>query len=60
MADYLSRYPIGEPLQMLEEDIRISKFIRVILYTKKEIWMLIRLGRLMKGSLQVVFRKADR
>jgi len=34
MADYLSRYPIGEPLQMLEE---MLKFVEVVLYTKKEI-----------------------
>ncbi len=32
MMDYLSRYPIGEPLQMLEEDVRMPKFIGVVLY----------------------------
>ena len=44
---------------MLEEDIRMSKFIGVVLYIKKDIWMSIRLNRLMKKSLQVVFEKAD-
>jgi len=37
MADYLSRYLVKEPLQMLEEDIKMLKFIRVVLYTKKGI-----------------------
>ncbi len=59
MADYLFRYLVGEILQMLEEDIRMSKFIGVVLYIKKDIWMSIRLNRLMKKSLQVVFEKAD-
>ncbi len=34
--------------------------MRIILYTKKEIWISIRLGKPMRGSLQVVFEKADR
>ena len=59
MADYLSRYSVGKLLQMLEEDVRMSKFIGVVLYTKKGIWMSVRLNKLMKGSLQVVFGKAD-
>ena len=59
MADYLSRYPIGELLQMLEENVRMSKFVRVVLYNKKGIWLSIRLNKLMKGSLQIVFGKAD-
>ncbi len=37
MADYLFRYLVGEILQMLEEDIRMSKFIGVVLYIKKDI-----------------------
>ena len=37
MADYLLRYPVGEPLQMLEKDVRMSKFIGVVLYNKKGI-----------------------
>ncbi len=37
MVDYLLRYSVREPLQMLEEDIRKSKFIRIILYIKKEV-----------------------
>jgi len=60
MADYLLRYPVGEPLQMLEEDIRMPKFVGVVLYNKKEIWLSVRLNKLMKGSLQVVFGKADK
>ncbi len=44
---------------MLEEDKRIPKFIRVVLYTKKGIWMSVRLSKPMKKSLQVVFRKAE-
>jgi len=59
MADYLSRYPIGESLQMLEEDVQMPKFVRVILYTKKGVWISVRLGKPMKESLQVIFRKAD-
>jgi len=60
MADYLSKYPVGKSLQMLKEDIRMFKFMRIVLYTKKRIWMLTRLSRPMKGSLQIVFRKADK
>jgi len=59
MANYLSRYPVGELLQMLEEDVRMPKFVEVVLYNKKEIWLSTRLNKLMKGSLQVVFGKAD-
>ncbi len=44
---------------MLQEDDRKSKFVRVVLYTKKEVWMSTRLATPMKGSLQVVFGKAD-
>src|SRR6266542_4113560 len=35
MADYLLRYPVGEPLQMLEKDVRMSKFVRIVLYNRK-------------------------
>ena len=59
MADYLSRYPVGEPLQMLKEDVRMPKFVGVVLYNKKGIWLSVRLNKPMKGSLQVVFGKAD-
>src|SRR6266498_3966112 len=59
MADYLSRYPVGELLQMLEENVRMPKFVGVVLYNKKRIWLSVRLSKPMKGSLQVVFRKAD-
>ncbi len=44
---------------MLEEDVRMLKFIKAILYTKKGIWMSVRLSRPMKGNLQVVLGKAD-
>ena len=37
MADYLLRYPIGKSLIMLEKDIRMLKFVEVVLYTKKGI-----------------------
>jgi len=37
MADYLSRYLVGEPLQILEKDIKMPKFVGVVLYIKKEI-----------------------
>ncbi len=59
MVDYLSRYLVGEPLQIFEEDVRMPKFIGIVLYTKKEIWMSVRFNKPMKGSLQVVFDKAD-
>ena len=59
MADYLLRYLVRELLQMLEEDVRMSKFVRVVLYTKKRVWMSVRLNKPMKGSLQVVFGKVD-
>ena len=59
MADYLSRYPIKELLQMLEEDVRMPRFVGVVLYNKKGIWLSTRLNKLMKGSLQIVFGKAD-
>ncbi len=45
---------------MLKEDVRMLKFIRIVLYIKKEIWMLVRLSRLIKESLQAVFEKVDR
>ncbi len=45
---------------MLEEDIKMLKFIRVVLYTKKGIQMSVRLNKPMKRSLQVIFGKADR
>ncbi len=35
IADYLLRYLVGKLLQMLKEDVRMPKFIEVILYTKK-------------------------
>ncbi len=38
----------------------MPKFVGVILYTKKVIWMLIRLNRSMKESLQVVFKKVNK
>src|SRR6266498_4664039 len=60
MADYLFRYPVRKLLQMLEEDVRMSKFVGVILYNKKGVWLSTKLNKLMKGSLQVVFGKADR
>ncbi len=60
MADYLLRYLVRELLQMLEEDVRTPKYVKVVLYNKKGIWMSVRLNKLMKGSLQVVFRKVDR
>ena len=60
MADYLLRYLVGESLQILEEDIRMPKFVGVVLYIKKGIWMSVRLSRLIKRNLQVVFRKADK
>ncbi len=44
---------------MLEEDVQMPKFVRVILYTKKGVWISVRLGKPMKESLQVIFRKAD-
>ncbi len=59
MVDYLSRYLVEKSLQILKEDIRMSKFIEVVLYTKKEIWILIRLKASMKKSLQVVFGKMN-
>ncbi len=59
MVDYLSRYLVRESLQMLEENVRKPKFIGVILYTKKEIWISIQLKVSIKESLQVVFGKAD-
>ncbi len=59
MANYLLRYSVGELLQMLKEDIRMFKFIGVVLYNKKGVWLLVRLSRPMKGSLQVIFGKAD-
>jgi len=37
MANYLSRYLIGELLQILEENVRMPKFIRIVLYSKKRI-----------------------
>jgi len=40
MADYLSRYSVEESLQILKENDRRPKFVGVILYIKKEIWML--------------------
>jgi len=57
MADYLLRYLIRKLLQMLKKDIRMPKFVRVILYIKKRICMSVRLNRPMKESLQVVFEK---
>ncbi len=60
MADYLSRYPVGELLQMLEEDVRMPRFIGIVLYNKKGIWLSTRLNKLIKGSLQVVFGKAEK
>ena len=60
MADYLLKYSMGELLQMLKKDNRRPKFIEIILYTKKGNWMLTRLKASMKGSLQVVFEKADK
>ncbi len=51
MADYLSRYPIGELLQMLKEDVHKSRFIEVVLYIKKSIWLSVRLNKPMKGNL---------
>src|SRR6266540_3410741 len=59
MADYLSRYPVRKLLQMIKEDVRIPKFVEVVLYNKKGIWLSVRFNKLMKGSLQVVFGKAD-
>jgi len=44
---------------MLKEDVRMFKFVRIALYIKKEIWMSVRLNKLMKESLQAVFEKAD-
>ena len=44
---------------MLEENVRMPKFVGVVLYNKKRIWLSVRLSKPMKGSLQVVFRKAD-
>ncbi len=37
MADYLSRYLVKESLQMLEKNVRMPKFIEIVLYTKKGI-----------------------
>jgi len=59
MADYLLKYLMEESLQMLKENIKMPKFIGVVLYIKKRIWMLVRLNRPIKRSLQVVFRKAN-
>ncbi len=59
MADYLLRYPVGKLLQMLEEDVRIPKFVGVVLNNRKGIWLSVRFNKPMKGSLQVVFGKAD-
>ncbi len=41
MIDYLLKYPVKESLQMLKENDRRSKFIGVVLYIKKRIWILI-------------------
>src|SRR6266498_5409372 len=35
MINYLSKYLIRNPLQMLEENIRMLKFVEIALYTKK-------------------------
>ncbi len=35
MADYLSKYPIREFLQMLGEDDRKPKYIEIVFYIKK-------------------------
>ena len=51
MADYFLRYPVEESLTILEEDIRIPKFVRIVLYTKKGIWLSVRLSKPMKESL---------
>ena len=45
---------------MLEEDVRMPTFVGVVLYNKKGIRLSVKLSKLMKGSLQVVFGKADR
>ncbi len=37
IADYLLRYLVGKSLQILEKDIRMSKFVGVVLYIKKGI-----------------------
>ncbi len=59
MVDYLLCYSVKELLQMLEEDDRRPKFVEVVFYIKKEIWMSIWLKTPMKGSLQIVFKKAN-
>ncbi len=60
MADYLLYYSISKPLQIFKKDNRRSKFVRVVFYIVKGIWISIRLKMFMKGSLQVVFDKADK
>ncbi len=47
-------------MQILEEDVQILRFVEIVLYTKKGIWMLVRLNKLIKGNLQVVFEKMNR
>ncbi len=44
IVNYLFRYPIGKPLQMLKEDVRMPKFMEVVLYIKKGVWMSVRLN----------------
>ena len=51
MTDYFLRYLVKESLTILEEDIRMTKFVRVVLYTKKGIWLSVRLSKPMKESL---------
>ena len=44
---------------MLKKDVQMLKFVKVVLYTKKGIWMSVRLNKPMKGSLQVIFEKTN-
>jgi len=37
MINYLLKYPVKESLHMLKKNNRRSKFIRIVLYTKKGI-----------------------
>ncbi len=59
MTDYLLRYPVGELLQMLKKDVRMLKYIGIIFYTKKGVWISTQLMAVIKENLQLVFKKAD-
>ena len=59
IANYLSRNPVPEPINYIEDEQMYPKFVGVVTYNKDGIWISTRLKSPIKGSLQVVFGKSD-